>query len=507
MAEESAKLRIPYIAAAQAQKHVTHNEAVTLLDTLVQLSVLDKDLTTPPGSPVEGDTYIVASGATDAWLGWDNRVARYIDGEWRSYLPGEGDGAGWLAWVLDEDAMYRFDGAAWALAGIEGPEGPEGPAGADGADGADGQSFQPDAVVALIAGRDTYDDEAAAFPVLVVADSTNSDQPTLYFKLSAGSADWSDPMTWGPAGGGGGSIVAPQGRLTLTTGTPVLSASVSAAAIIYYTPYLGRSVPIYDGAAWANHEIDELSLALDSDAGHAGYHQASKNFDLFVFDDSGTERLGSGPAWTDDTTRAAGLTRLDGFRVNTATITLRFGSAMGDTVSVPANRATYVGTFRAIANGQTEFVFPVSATTPTAGSFLLWNEFNRTPLGVSLQDTSSSWTYNSTTPREVAGNSTFEVRFVTGAQQTIALYAQGNCTASSGSVVIRIGFGLDATNTIQDPVAQPVAVANTFSISSTEYRWAVEGYHFVALTERINTGSDSVTVFGLWCGLTVDMEL
>jgi len=185
MAEESAKLRIPYIAAAQAQKHVTHNEAMTLLDTLVQLSVLDKDLTVPPGSPAEGDAYIVASGATGAWLGWDNRVARYIDGEWRSYLPGSGAGAGWLAWVLDEDAMYRFDGAAWALAGIEGPPGEEGPSGDD------GQSFQPDAVVALIAGRDAYDDEAAAFSVLVVSDATNSDQPTLYFKLSAGSADWS----------------------------------------------------------------------------------------------------------------------------------------------------------------------------------------------------------------------------------------------------------------------------------------------------------------------------
>lgn len=116
MAEESAKLRIPYIAAAQAQKHVTHNEAMTLLDTLVQLSVIDKDLTAPPGSPGEGDTYIVAGAggtATGAWVGWEKRVARYIDGTWRSYLPGEGDGAGWLAWVIDEGALYVFDGDAW----------------------------------------------------------------------------------------------------------------------------------------------------------------------------------------------------------------------------------------------------------------------------------------------------------------------------------------------------------------------------------------------------------
>ena len=113
MAEESARLRIPYIAAAQAQKHVTHNEAMTLLDTIVQLSVIDKDLTAPPGSPAEGDCYIVGASATGAWTGWDNRVARFIDGEWRSYLPGAGSGAGWRAYVIDEAALYIFNGTAW----------------------------------------------------------------------------------------------------------------------------------------------------------------------------------------------------------------------------------------------------------------------------------------------------------------------------------------------------------------------------------------------------------
>lgn len=122
MAEESAKLRIPYIAAAQAQKHVTHNEAMTLLDTLVQLSVKDKDLTAPPGSPAEGDCYIVAGSggtATGAWIGWEKRIARFIDGEWRSYLPGIGSGAGWLAWVVDEAALYAFNGTNWILAGLQ----------------------------------------------------------------------------------------------------------------------------------------------------------------------------------------------------------------------------------------------------------------------------------------------------------------------------------------------------------------------------------------------------
>jgi hypothetical protein len=116
MAEESAKLRIPYIAAAQAQKHVTHNEGMTLLDTLVQLSVIDKDLTAPPGSPSEGDTYIVAGAggtATGAWVGWEKRIARFIDGMWRSYLAGVGAGAGWIAYVIDESTLYVFSGTVW----------------------------------------------------------------------------------------------------------------------------------------------------------------------------------------------------------------------------------------------------------------------------------------------------------------------------------------------------------------------------------------------------------
>ena len=64
-----AKLRISLYRRSQAQKHVTHNEALTLLDTLCQASVIDKDLTTPPGSPAEGDCYIVAATGTGAWTG------------------------------------------------------------------------------------------------------------------------------------------------------------------------------------------------------------------------------------------------------------------------------------------------------------------------------------------------------------------------------------------------------------------------------------------------------
>ena len=63
---DTPRLRLPLIAAAQAQKHVTHNEALRLLYALVQLAVIDRATAAPPAAPTEGDCHIVAAGATGA---------------------------------------------------------------------------------------------------------------------------------------------------------------------------------------------------------------------------------------------------------------------------------------------------------------------------------------------------------------------------------------------------------------------------------------------------------
>ena len=109
MSDATTHLLLPYISAAQAQKHVTHNEALRLLDGLVQLSVLDRDLTAPPGSPADGNRYIVASGATGDWAGWDQNVALWTDGAWLRLPPR----IGWRAWVEDEALLLVYDGASW----------------------------------------------------------------------------------------------------------------------------------------------------------------------------------------------------------------------------------------------------------------------------------------------------------------------------------------------------------------------------------------------------------
>ncbi len=108
--EKTPNLSIPYLAAAQAQKHVTHNEAIRSLDALVQIGVQDRDLTAPPAAPAEGDRYIIAATGTVEWSGKDNEIAAFQDNAWMFYAPQEG----WLAWVADEDKLFVFDGTVWS---------------------------------------------------------------------------------------------------------------------------------------------------------------------------------------------------------------------------------------------------------------------------------------------------------------------------------------------------------------------------------------------------------
>ena len=85
MSESTTHLLLPHILAAQTRQHVTHDEALRLLDGLVQLAVLDRDRTSPPASPAGGVRYIVASGATGDWAGWNLSVALWSDCACRRY--------------------------------------------------------------------------------------------------------------------------------------------------------------------------------------------------------------------------------------------------------------------------------------------------------------------------------------------------------------------------------------------------------------------------------------
>lgn len=106
---DTANLGLPCIEGSQAQKHVTHNDALRILDTLVQLAVLDRDLTAPPSSPSEGQRWIVKTGATGAWAGHVNAIASWQDGAWQFSAPQ----TGWCAYVVDEGTLLVWNGSVW----------------------------------------------------------------------------------------------------------------------------------------------------------------------------------------------------------------------------------------------------------------------------------------------------------------------------------------------------------------------------------------------------------
>jgi len=108
MSDTTTHLGLPYLMAAQAQKHVTLNEALRILDGLVQLSVVEAR-SGPPEAPAAGARYLVTSPATGLWTSWENSIALFDDNGWRRLVPQEG----WLLWDAGAAMQRRFDGAAW----------------------------------------------------------------------------------------------------------------------------------------------------------------------------------------------------------------------------------------------------------------------------------------------------------------------------------------------------------------------------------------------------------
>lgn len=106
---ETPGLGLPLLEGGQAQKHVTVNEALTRLDALVQMRVLSRSASSPPLTPLDGDRYIVGSGATEDWLGAEENIAMFVNGGWDLIAPS----IGWRAFIDDEQATAVFDGAAW----------------------------------------------------------------------------------------------------------------------------------------------------------------------------------------------------------------------------------------------------------------------------------------------------------------------------------------------------------------------------------------------------------
>jgi Protein of unknown function (DUF2793) len=111
---DSINLVLPYLDAAQAQKHVTVNEALSKLDALVHLAVNSRVLAAPPATPVDGDRYLLPAAPSGVWAGQAGKLALWLEGQWVFATPREG----WRLWVSDEDVLLAFNGTTWNAAGV-----------------------------------------------------------------------------------------------------------------------------------------------------------------------------------------------------------------------------------------------------------------------------------------------------------------------------------------------------------------------------------------------------
>ncbi|HEX8445133.1 MAG TPA: DUF2793 domain-containing protein [Sphingomonas sp.] len=109
MTDATERFELPWIMTGQAQKEVTHNEALARVDMLLHPVAESMVLATPPADPGAGRTWIVAAGGTGAWAGRTGSLAIWTEGGWRFAAPV----SGMLVWLIDQGRHVRWTGSAW----------------------------------------------------------------------------------------------------------------------------------------------------------------------------------------------------------------------------------------------------------------------------------------------------------------------------------------------------------------------------------------------------------
>lgn len=256
------------------------------------------------------------------------------------------------------------------------------------------------------------------------------------------------------------------GRLTLESGVPVSTTDQTGKTTIYWTPYKGARIAIYDGSTtWAALAFSETSLAL-------GTLTSGKNYDVFGYSVAGTLALELSAAWTNDTTRANALALQDGVLVKSGTPTRR-----------------YLGTFRTTSTTTTE---------RSAAKAFLWNYYNRTRWGLrNATETADSWNYTTATFRQANANAANQLAYVAGVNEdSVSAMVKALAQNSGNNIGGAVGIGLDSTSV---NAAQVFGGAN-FSTTPNELHAYYEGmpgsgYHSLVWLEY-SVASGTTTWFG-----------
>jgi hypothetical protein len=136
MADSTNRYALPLLVSGQAQKEITHNEALLLIDALAHPAIESRSLAAPPLSPQPGQLWLVAAAATGDWLGKSAQLALWTSGGWRFIAPRDG----MLVWSKPDGAALIYSSGAWQVSSwpvlslsVAGQQvvGPRGPAVAD----------------------------------------------------------------------------------------------------------------------------------------------------------------------------------------------------------------------------------------------------------------------------------------------------------------------------------------------------------------------------------------
>lgn len=259
-------------------------------------------------------------------------------------------------------------------------------------------------------------------------------------------------------------ITEPQGRLTLTANTPVMTASASAQTTLRYDCYIGGQVPYFNGT---NDLFDTIASCEVTDAmvsaASAGQVVSGQVYDVWWVH-GGANRIclamsasvGGGGGWASDTggsntARGTGYSQLDRitrpYTTNKNAITNCFNGAT-NYGSVSANQGTYLGTVTASANGQISWTLGASASGGTAAVLGVWNMYNRVNVGTNVTDSGTSYLYSSATIRQARNSAGNQVTMVLGLQEdsVLASYSNEMGLPTTNASVASSGIGLDVTN-------------------------------------------------------------
>jgi hypothetical protein len=274
----------------------------------------------------------------------------------------------------------------------------------------------------------------------------------------------------------------PQGRLTLQSGTPVMTTTQAAKTTIFYSAYVGNLVPIYNGTKFIMTSIgSEISVATTDTAKNPAAVGANQVLDWFVWNDAGTIRLSHGPAWTSDTARSAGtvLVKINGIYLNNAAITN----------ACAAQRGTYVGTTRSNASSQLDYKFASSAVGGGEGFIGVWNAYNRVDVRMQMNDSTGTWNYAINAWRAANGSNTARISFVSGLAEDGWMARHSGHVTNSATGYGNRGIGYDSTTVLSGFQGLVQIVSSTIFASSAFGTLSIPGFHFVQAIELAGAGT------------------